>query len=272
MADISQMAGNTQLAASMGGAAVQGGFGILGSLINYGLNKKLAAQQNQYNIDMWKMQADYNSPQAQMQRFQEAGLNPNLIYGQGSNGNMSQAPQMVTPQSPDFSKHMSELGKAFNIENLKTVVANRKKAEAEAKNADVNATRNSYELNAEINFGSKYTYDYNTGKYVLRSPNPDGSIDIINPSAYYFNRLLEGNYNRASLIPFRAAYLEGQKNYLAPQIEMLKYQQSYYPYTFWIGNGTKVLNSLTSIPATFSPLKWVPRPGNVFNRNIYYQP
>lgn len=127
MPDTNQIAGNTQLASSMGTAALQGGLGIFGSLINYGLNKRLAAIQNQYNIDMWKMQADYNSPQAQMQRFKEAGLNPNLIYGQGSNGNMTSAPEQVTPQAPDLSREMMELGKAFNIEQLKTIIADRKK-------------------------------------------------------------------------------------------------------------------------------------------------
>lgn len=42
--------------------------------------------QNDYNLKMWHMQNDYNSPLAQMQRFQEAGLNPHLIYGQGQPG------------------------------------------------------------------------------------------------------------------------------------------------------------------------------------------
>lgn len=34
----------------------------------------------------------YNSPSAQMQRFKEAGLNPNLIYGQGNAGNTTALP------------------------------------------------------------------------------------------------------------------------------------------------------------------------------------
>lgn len=33
----------------------------------------------------WQMQNDYNSPAAQMKRFMEAGLNPNLIYGSANN-------------------------------------------------------------------------------------------------------------------------------------------------------------------------------------------
>jgi hypothetical protein len=48
----------------------------------------------------WNLQNEYNSPQAQMKRFQEAGLNPNLIYGQGNSGNSGavNAPDHKTPQ------------------------------------------------------------------------------------------------------------------------------------------------------------------------------
>jgi len=44
-------------------------------------------------------QNEYNSPKNQMARFQEAGLNTNLMYGQGNPGNQS-APQNVPKMSP----------------------------------------------------------------------------------------------------------------------------------------------------------------------------
>ena len=81
------------------GSAVSGGFGLIGQAINYGFQKKLAAQQNEYNLNMWNLQNEYNSPQAQMQRLEDAGLNKALMYGQGSTGNAGNAPQMVTPKS-----------------------------------------------------------------------------------------------------------------------------------------------------------------------------
>lgn len=39
-------------------------------------------QQEASNIRLWNMQNEYNTPANQMLRFKEAGLNPNLIYGQ----------------------------------------------------------------------------------------------------------------------------------------------------------------------------------------------
>lgn len=64
-------------------------------------------------LELMKYQNDFNSPAAQMQRFKDAGLNPNLVYGQGTPGNMlskpsvpqqapSRAPQ-ISFQLPDFS-------------------------------------------------------------------------------------------------------------------------------------------------------------------------
>lgn len=39
--------------------------------------------------------AAYNSPEAQMKRFKDAGLNPNLIYGQGTPGNVTGSPSQA---------------------------------------------------------------------------------------------------------------------------------------------------------------------------------
>lgn len=46
------------------------------------LNIKLKQLENQFNLDVWNLNNEYNSPAAQMQRYQDAGLNPNLIYSQ----------------------------------------------------------------------------------------------------------------------------------------------------------------------------------------------
>lgn len=50
-------------------------------------NMKLAKFQAQANEKYLDKQLAYDSPKNQMLRFQEAGLNPHLIYGQGSPGN-----------------------------------------------------------------------------------------------------------------------------------------------------------------------------------------
>lgn len=50
-------------------------------------NEKMYSRQRADALADWNMQNEYNSPSAQMQRFRDANLNPNLIYGQGTEGN-----------------------------------------------------------------------------------------------------------------------------------------------------------------------------------------
>lgn len=92
----------TQAASNiMGGLASLGGFAgtiksLFGShsaerrairnqkdLMNFSANlqDEMIRKQNQYNMDSWMKQNEYNSPVNQMKRLQEAGLNPNLVYG-----------------------------------------------------------------------------------------------------------------------------------------------------------------------------------------------
>ena len=50
-------------------------------------NIRLAREGRQHDVDMWNRQNAYNTPEMQMQRLKEAGLNPNLMYGSGTTGN-----------------------------------------------------------------------------------------------------------------------------------------------------------------------------------------
>lgn len=63
-------------------------------------SQEMYQRQFNDNVAFWNMQNEYNSPQAQMLRFQDAGLNPNLIYGQGNSGPAGavQTPDVVRPE------------------------------------------------------------------------------------------------------------------------------------------------------------------------------
>lgn len=47
-------------------------------------NEKMYAMQRQDSLSDWAMQNQYNHPSSQMARLREAGLNPNLVYGNGA--------------------------------------------------------------------------------------------------------------------------------------------------------------------------------------------
>ena len=108
-------------------AMLQGGIQIGGNIGSNLMNRKMAREQRQwsedmmynqraydkqrwdeqnaYNLEMWNLQNEYNSPQAQMARFQKAGLNPHLIYGKGTPGNATGAPQASALRSPDVKPY-----------------------------------------------------------------------------------------------------------------------------------------------------------------------
>lgn len=61
-------------------------------------NMKLAEYQAGANERYLDKMNQYNTPANQMSRFSEAGLNPNLVYGQGSSGNQQTAARYEAPR------------------------------------------------------------------------------------------------------------------------------------------------------------------------------
>lgn len=123
----------------LGGAAILGALGLGGSIFGSSQNRRntrdtiqanrqLADLEWQRNQEMWHMQNEYNRPAAQMARFQEAGLNPNLMYGQGNPGNATTAPKYerpnedhrwnVEPITPALSMYADMSIKKAQIDNL----------------------------------------------------------------------------------------------------------------------------------------------------------
>lgn len=99
--------------------------GIIGQHMSNKANKELAYEQREWNtamareqrsfdLEMWNRANEYNSPQMQMARFKEAGLNPHLIYGKGTAGNATpmRSPD-VKPYSRAEAKNVLEGANAF---------------------------------------------------------------------------------------------------------------------------------------------------------------
>lgn len=67
----------------------------------------------QRSLNMWNLQNEYNSPTQQMARIRAAGLNPNLVYGNGVTGNSSGS----TPQyeSAKFNAPTMQAYRGWNL-------------------------------------------------------------------------------------------------------------------------------------------------------------
>lgn len=70
-------------------------------------SEKMAAQQNQWNIEQWQRENEYNAPVNQMARFEAAGINPYNVVTSGQIGSGTASPlQSASPNNvaaPSFA-------------------------------------------------------------------------------------------------------------------------------------------------------------------------
>jgi hypothetical protein len=89
--------------------------GTLGSQVGSLVGRKRQAKRaNKWNIKQWERQNAYNHPRAQMQRLKEAGLNPNLIYGDSASGATGMADRPPTAEIPDANVNVGQIGDAMD--------------------------------------------------------------------------------------------------------------------------------------------------------------
>lgn len=93
-------------AALLGAAAT-----VVGSGINAFSQNRTNKKSRKFQEEMWNKTNAYNHPKQQMQRLQEAGLNPNMVYGQSSSGATGQASMASNPnyKAPEYG-NMAQAG------------------------------------------------------------------------------------------------------------------------------------------------------------------
>lgn len=149
----------------VGGALIGGAVNLISSagstaatnVANANLNKKnrewqekMTALQYQRNIEMWNMQNRYNLPVAQIQRLRAAGLNPNLMYGNGSGstGMASDISSADVPSTPstipyDFSQASNGVASALAMyQNWQLNNLNMEKVRNESQNIEAQTAYN----------------------------------------------------------------------------------------------------------------------------------
>lgn len=104
--------------------------------------KELQNYQYSQDVDMWNKQNAYNSPLQQMERYKEAGLNPNLIYGSGSSaGNAATMPKYNAPTAP--MRENSKIQTGDMIQQYQNIQMQQKQidlVESQIKNTDAQST------------------------------------------------------------------------------------------------------------------------------------
>lgn len=78
-------------------------------------NKEMAEYAYSQDLAMWNKQNEYNSPEAQMLRLQQAGLNPNLVYGTGTvSGNTSSNMPKYQAPTAEYNYKPIDLGQGVS--------------------------------------------------------------------------------------------------------------------------------------------------------------
>lgn len=184
-------------------------------------------QQFNRNIELWKMQAEYNKPINQMNRLKEAGLNP-LFYGLDGNSVSAPQPAPTPPTENPFNsmliaKQMQEMDGNIAMQRASARSLN---AEAEGKEINNDILRDSKEEQKLLN---RLTIAYNSEekKFWLKPAQWEGDEGVDengNPivTVYAGSRLvqrLDTELNQLTTA-FHAARADLKaKNYTADELE-----------------------------------------------------
>lgn len=145
-------------------------------------NLMLAKQQNDWNVQQWNRENEYNSPSNQIKLLQEAGLNPNLYTPEGMTSSQLTSANMGTQVAPNLNTQrgsqlagniMSALQQGVNIGDsilgkLQYDLA-KKKTVAEIKNLD--AKTGETKANTDFIIGK-------TGLQELEAKNLERDLDL----------------------------------------------------------------------------------------------
>lgn len=116
--------GDLSFVAQLGLNALTAGIGSLLELPFASFNDRRQRRQMRYQADlqrqMFDYQAAYNSPAQQVQRLLAAGLNPNLVYGNGATATSSMpgvGSPSIAPASPSMLENFSDLYERTKLGN-----------------------------------------------------------------------------------------------------------------------------------------------------------
>lgn len=222
-------------------------------------NRQQALEQYQREVEMWKMQNEYNSPKSQMERYQAAGLNPNLIYSSGnaSAGNASGYPSYQPAQGVGRPSGMETLSKIVSVIGtligLKGQLASADAAAARAKQIAALTP-----LQTNLSKARYWSY-LGSNPFVyfnMTEPGGDWSFHSVkdlyqgDPGLFLspgFARALRSEMEYGILDRYQDSIMNENLIRLRGLNSLLSLDKQFYKLDKWIGYGTDALGSLLSL-------------------------
>lgn len=122
---------------SAGQTAASGLFGWIGAKRQREFQKEMASTAYQRDMEMWQKANEYNTPQQQMARLKDAGLNPNLVYGNGSVvGN-------TTQQTPKYQNYQTPVH-TVQVPDILNVISQYQQIKGQKLSNDAQSIQNTY--------------------------------------------------------------------------------------------------------------------------------
>lgn len=166
-------------------AAANAGAQLLTNRAQKKSNLEMYNTQRQDALADWNRQNQYNSPEAQMARFKEAGLNPHLIYGQMTTAQPiktpeAKAPNYVAPQADP--QDFNILGRQYALDAARITNENLEKT---GQLIDANILKSNSETNWK-NVNTRFaedTFDSRSG--LLKNKETMSAFDIYTQDRKY---------------------------------------------------------------------------------------
>lgn len=178
--------------AAIGAAAI----GVGGNLIGQAAGAFASRRANKRMVDFWNMQNAYNHPKEQMKRLQEAGLNPNLIYGESTTGATGQAGDIGRPDKPDFRNPLSEIT-AYQDVGMKSI---QQDLLTQQRNAEFQRTILLAEQQGLIGIQQrKTTQDYNQAAELFKSSLQASRLNVENMKQEILGKQLDNDFKSQTL-------------------------------------------------------------------------
>lgn len=216
------MANSPSFFQSYGNSLISGGAGIISGLFgslgqNIAIDKQIEAQQeeneknrtynfnlaqlqNKWNLEQWNRENEYNSPAQQMARLKAAGLNPDMMYQNGTSGLTAASSPSMTAGAPSSPVDMSALGQKRTIgdaihQGLQDALIGAQidvmKSQARKNNADAGGQEITNETLGQINQATFYKIVAEAGLSREQTRVAEKTGDMLISQKQHFDKLIE---------------------------------------------------------------------------------
>lgn len=226
------------------------------------LQRELAASTNQFSVEQWERENQYNLPSEQRQRLIDAGLNPGIMYGNGLMNEAAQSPTFQIPNNIDAYKAVApqyNAQSAMTYAQIRNLNAQTENLESQSKMYDsqVRVNDNSIEIgNVRLQFDSKLSASQ-TGYYSRLAEDIERNWDLLEVNiekAYAELEFIENqsfaqqleNYFMSETMQTRIDFELAKLNKIDSEIQLNRQQFSQLATLFVINKqiATETLNGL----------------------------